>query len=67
MTGSYSALILVAGKGARCNLPINKVFYEVNGKAIFTYSLDVFLEDERCEKIIVVHSESDTLLIDKYL
>ena len=67
MTSSYSAIVLVAGKGTRCDLPVNKVLYEVNGKAIFTYSLEVFLEDERCKKIIVVHSESDTLLVEKYL
>ena len=67
MVDSYSVVLLIAGKGARCNLPLNKVFYELQNKALFTYSLDVFLEDTRCKRIIIVHSKEDVDLVTKYL
>lgn len=54
-----TAIILAAGKGSRLNLGYNKVFYEVNNKAIIEYSVDYFLNDGAFSEVIVVVSEKD--------
>ena len=62
----YSAVILLAGKSSRFNGDVNKVYYEINNKPIFSYALDKFIEDQRCEKIVLVYNECDKKLLDKY-
>lgn len=56
MIKEYDAILLTAGKGERFGLPLNKVFYVINNKTIFEYSLDAFLSDERCKKVVIVYS-----------
>ncbi len=67
MIDQYSVILLIAGKGARCNLPLNKVFYEIDNKPLFTYSLDVFLKDNKCKDIVIVHSENDVDYVNESL
>ena len=53
----YSVILLIAGKGSRCNLDYNKVFFELNNKPLFLYALDVFLKDKKCNEIIIVYNQ----------
>lgn len=64
---NYSAILLIAGKGKRCNLDYNKVFFELNNKPLFLYSLDVFLHDDKCEEVIIVYNENDYNELKSYL
>ena len=48
-----------AGIGSRMNSGYPKQYLKINGKAIIEYSLSVFLDDPRCQKIIVVLHPND--------
>lgn len=50
----YSAIVLCAGQGKRTGLDYNKMFFSFQGKTIYEMTLDHFLNDERCQQIIVV-------------
>ena len=67
MINKYELILLAAGKGERMCLPLNKIFYkfEKTGKMVIEYSLDVFLNDERCSKIVIVYNENDCDLVDE--
>ncbi|MBP5343186.1 2-C-methyl-D-erythritol 4-phosphate cytidylyltransferase [bacterium] len=59
---NYECILLAAGEGQRAALGYNKVLYKINGKKeLFRYSLDYFIKDELCKKIIMVISEKDKL------
>ena len=55
----FTALIVAAGSGSRTDLGYNKVFFEVHGKPILTYSVDCFLKDQEFSEIIVVHAKGE--------
>lgn len=57
----YSVILLVAGKSTRFNNGINKVYCLINNKPVFRYSFDLFFNDDRCNEIIVVHNDVETL------
>ena len=59
----YSAILLLAGRSTRFNGEINKVYMTINQKKLFQYSLDVFNNDEKCEKIVIVYNEHDKKLL----
>ena len=61
MINKYEVILLAAGKGERMCLPLNKIFYKdlVNGKMLIEYSIDLFLDDRRCEKIVIVYNSDD--------
>lgn len=63
----YSVILLIAGKGKRCNLNYNKVFFELNNKPLFLYALEVFMKDNKCDEIIIVYNENDLSILKKYL
>lgn len=59
---NYDCILLAAGEGQRAALGYNKVLYKINGiKEIVLYSLEYFLSDEACKKVILVISERDQL------
>lgn len=60
----FDTIFLIAGKGERTNLPYNKVFYKINGKSIYLYSLEKFLNLKECKKVIIVVSEDDISLLN---
>lgn len=55
----YSAIILAAGSGKRTGLSLNKILYEINGKRVIEYSLDLFKSDAKCIDIVLVASNVD--------
>ena len=55
----YSVIILCAGKGTRTGLDYNKMLYEFKGKTVYEMTLDIFLNDDKCEQIVVVTSEEE--------
>ena len=67
MIKKYDAILLTAGKGERFGLPLNKIFYLIKNKAVFEYSLEVFLSDKRCGKIVIVYNEDDLNILNNFL
>lgn len=57
---NYTALVVAAGNGARVGLGYNKLLYKFeNGKTILEETVSVFLNDERCEQVVVVTNSDD--------
>lgn len=60
----YDVIIVASGKGERANLGYNKVFYKMkNGRTVLENSATNFIEDNDCEKIIVVTHEENFNLV----
>jgi len=55
----YTAIIVAAGSGSRFGSQLNKVWHLLNGKPVLFHSIDKFLSDLSCEKVIVVYSRVD--------
>lgn len=55
----YSVVVLCAGKGTRTGLDYNKMLYEFKGKTVYEMTLDIFLNDDKCEQVVVVTSEEE--------
>jgi len=62
----YDAVIVAGGKSVRAGLDYNKVLYEIKGQMIIDYAVHLFLEDERCTKIIIVAAEEDYALLEAH-
>lgn len=50
----YSVIILCAGQGKRTGLSYNKMLYMFHGKTVYEMTLETFIQDARCQQIIVV-------------
>ncbi len=61
----YDAIVLAGGSGLRSGLTFNKVFDCIHGQWVITYSLDIFEQDPRCERIILVRRLEDKAFTDK--
>ena len=66
MKMEYSAILLLGGKSTRFNGSINKVYSIIKDKPLFMYSLEKFINDEDCIKIVVVYNEEDKELLFRY-
>lgn len=55
----FDCILLMAGSGKRANLGYNKIKYSINNKAIYEYSLDLFLKIDEVKNIILVVSKED--------
>ncbi|MFV0394286.1 MAG: 2-C-methyl-D-erythritol 4-phosphate cytidylyltransferase [Coprobacillaceae bacterium] len=55
----YSVIILCAGSGTRTGLTYNKMLYKIEDKTVYERTIDLFLNDKRCQQIIVVTKESE--------
>lgn len=54
----YDVIVVAGGKGNRANLGFNKVLFKMaNGKSVIENNIDIFLNDEDCQKIILVINE----------
>ena len=51
---SFHALILAAGKGTRTGRQTPKQFQQLGGKAVLTYSIDIFNKIPSCRSICIV-------------
>lgn len=51
---SLFAIILAAGSGLRTNKPTPKCFLKINGKPIYKYSLQTFIQTKKFKKIVLV-------------
>lgn len=63
----YDVILLVAGSGRRMGAACNKVFLELEGQAIFTYSLEVFQADPDCGRIVLVGRPEEQVAFADYL
>lgn len=51
---NYNVIIPCAGSGQRTNLPYNKILYkDKDGKMMIERTLETFLHDERCTRIVL--------------
>lgn len=57
-----TAILLMAGKGTRMNMDINKILLPINGKPIYMYSLEKFIS--LGFEVICVINEADENIID---
>lgn len=67
MAETYETILLAAGSSRRLNggEGLNKVLKDLNGQPVFNHSLRLFLEDERCQRIMfVVKSQEQAILVD---
>lgn len=56
----YDAIIVASGKGVRANLGFNKVFFVMkNNKTVLENACSTFINDEDCNKVIIVTEDSD--------
>ncbi|NLC96499.1 MAG: 2-C-methyl-D-erythritol 4-phosphate cytidylyltransferase [Erysipelotrichaceae bacterium] len=56
----YSIIIVAAGQGIRMNLGYNKAYYRFkNNKTILQTTIEKFLNDEKCNQIVVVTDIQD--------
>lgn len=55
----YSLILLCAGSGKRTGLQYNKIFYRINGQTVYEMNISHFINDERCQQIIVVTKENE--------
>lgn len=55
----FDVVLLMAGSGVRSHLGYNKVFHPINGKPLFSYAFNVFIQIEDCDKIICVVRKED--------
>lgn len=55
----YSLILLCAGSGKRTGLKYNKIFYQIEKKTVYEINISHFLDDDRCQQIIVVTKESE--------
>lgn len=58
----YSAVLVCGGSGSRTGLNYNKLFLKIEGITVFEKSIQLFIEDEKCNEIIVVCKESEKSL-----
>lgn len=64
----YDALVVAGGVGKRAGLGYNKVFFVMdNGHTVLENSLSLFLEDDDCDKVIVVVNEKLPFDSDKII
>lgn len=56
----YDAIVVASGKGERAKLGFNKVFFVMkNGKTVLENACSTFINDEDCEKLIIVTEDED--------
>lgn len=63
----YDVILLVAGSGCRMGADRNKILLELDGQAIFVYSLQVFQADPDCQRILLVGRPEDRPAFEDYL
>lgn len=61
----YSLIILCAGSGKRTGLNYNKIFHVIHHQTVYEMNIAHFLDDQRCQQIIVVTKENELADIKK--
>ncbi|MDR2833789.1 MAG: 2-C-methyl-D-erythritol 4-phosphate cytidylyltransferase [Streptococcaceae bacterium] len=64
---NYEAVLLAAGNGKRMGAGKNKVLLKLGEKAVIQYSIDFFVNDEKCQHLIIVCSENEKEIISTFL
>ncbi|MGD9886762.1 MAG: 2-C-methyl-D-erythritol 4-phosphate cytidylyltransferase [Bacilli bacterium] len=59
----FDVVLLMAGSGTRTGLPYNKMFYKINNRPLFLYSLEAFINIDGCSQIVLVASEKEKDLV----
>ena len=50
----FDCILLLAGSGSRTGLDFNKILYKINGRPLYEFPLNTFLNIKECERIILV-------------
>ena len=62
-----AGVILMAGSSVRFGGPKNKLFCLLNGKPVFTYSIEAFAKQKNISELIIVVNEDNKAEIEKFL
>ncbi len=60
---TVGAVILAAGKSSRAKGKVNKLYRNLAGKPVLSYSLDRFTSSELLDEVVVVYNKSDQNLL----
>lgn len=55
----YSLILLCAGSGKRTGLKYNKIFYKIEDQTVYEKNINHFIDDNRCQQIVVVTKDSE--------
>lgn len=62
----YQAIVLGGGKGNRADLGYNKILYRMkDGRTVLEKSCELFINDDECERVVVVLNEELPFKDDK--
>lgn len=62
---TVGAVILAAGRSSRMGRGVNKVYREILGKPVLTYSIESFLESGIVDEVVLVFNEGEESLLDE--
>lgn len=62
---NYTLILLAAGSGRRMKTSNNKIFLELDGISIIERTLNIFLADDECCRVLLVIKKSEKLEIQK--
>ena len=64
----YNLIVPCGGKGVRCGLDYNKLFYKnKDGLMLIEKTLDLFLKDKNCTRIILSINDDKNFFINEIL
>lgn len=63
----YQVILLAAGNGIRSCLHFNKVLYRLDDQTILEKSIQLFLDDADCEKVVITYKEQENQLFQALL
>ena len=62
-----AAVVLMAGSSVRFGGPKNKQFYLLNGKPVFTYSIETFAKQKNISDFVIVVNEDNEKDVQNYV
>lgn len=63
----YTVVLVCAGSGTRSGLEYNKMFFILDKKTVYEHAISLFLEDDRCNEIIVVCKGEEKTLFNNLI
>lgn len=63
----YELILLAAGQSRRMVASTNKILLCILDRPVIEYSLETFLQDEKCLHIVLVVEKNEQLLLEKLI
>lgn len=55
----YTAIVLASGSSTRASIGYNKIFYKIDNDPIINLACKDFIDDDKCEQIIITYSNDE--------